>query len=133
MANLPGFDEFWKNYPRRIGKLAAMRKYKIALNVASAAEIIRGAELYAKERSGKEEQFTAHPATWLHAGRWDAYTVPAPVGVVELGFYAAFCSAELDAWNAYGRQTKGLNYPADKRGGWHFPTRWPPNHKECAA
>jgi hypothetical protein len=46
------------------------------------------------------------------------------------GFYAAFTSAELDAWNAYGRATKGINYPQDKRGRWHFPTRWPPAYGE---
>lgn len=124
---LQGFDEFWTYYPRRVGKLAAERKYSLALKSASPADILRGVQLYAKERSGKDEQFTAHPATWLHAGKWDAYPPAIAPTDAPAGFYASFCSAELDAWNAYGRKTKGMNYPADKRGGWHFPARWPPN------
>ena len=34
----------------------------------------------------------------------------------------------LAAWDAYGRETTGKPYPRDRRGGWHFPTKWPPGH-----
>jgi hypothetical protein len=47
-------------------------------------------------------------------------------------FYAAFGSPELDAWDAYGRM-KGKTYPRDKRGGWTFPTQWPPDYAAPAA
>jgi hypothetical protein len=34
----------------------------------------------------------------------------------------------LAAWDAYGRETTGNPYPRNRRGGWHFPTKWPPGH-----
>ncbi len=35
----------------------------------------------------------------------------------------------LAAWDAYGRDTTGTPYPRNRRGGWHFPTKWPPGHE----
>jgi hypothetical protein len=34
----------------------------------------------------------------------------------------------LAAWDEHGRQTAGKAYPRNRRGGWHFPTKWPPGH-----
>lgn len=45
------------------------------------------------------------------------------------GFLASFGSAELDAWEAYGRTVLGKTFPRNKEGGWRFPTRWPPGHQ----
>jgi hypothetical protein len=66
-----GFDEFWSMYPRPVAKLAAMKAYKRALSHATSAEINQGAVRYASEREGKDDQYTAHPATWLNGGRWE--------------------------------------------------------------
>lgn len=52
--------------------------------------------------------------------------------IEKIGFHADFGSAELDAWDAYGRATRGMNYPRDRSGGWTFPTRWPPKEEENA-
>jgi hypothetical protein len=35
----------------------------------------------------------------------------------------------LAAWDAYGRATNGKPYPRNRRGGWHFPAKWPPGHE----
>jgi hypothetical protein len=35
----------------------------------------------------------------------------------------------LAAWDAYGRATAGKPYPRNRRGGWSFPTKWPPGHQ----
>jgi hypothetical protein len=35
----------------------------------------------------------------------------------------------LAAWDAYGSETRGKSYPRNRRGGWCFPTKWPPTHK----
>jgi hypothetical protein len=32
----------------------------------------------------------------------------------------------LAAWDAYGRATTGKAYPRNRRGGWRFPTQFPP-------
>lgn len=73
------------------------------------------------------------PATWRNWCRRAAdYLGRQPVtenNVVPIGCYAAFGSAELDAWDAHNRKTKGINLPRDKRGGWSVPTRWPPGYE----
>jgi hypothetical protein len=35
----------------------------------------------------------------------------------------------LAAWDVYGRATTGKPYPRNRRGGWGFPTKWPPGHE----
>jgi hypothetical protein len=37
--------------------------------------------------------------------------------------------AALAAWDAYGRATTGKAFPRNRRGGWCFPTKWPPEHE----
>lgn len=46
----------------------------------------------------------------------------------ESGFYAVAGSAELDAWDDYGRAQRGKSFPRDKNSGWRFPSRWPPGY-----
>jgi hypothetical protein len=66
------FAEFWSLYPRRVAKLAAQRAFAAALKRgASAAALIAGAQRYASERAGQDSKFTAHPSSWLNAGRYD--------------------------------------------------------------
>lgn len=65
-----GFAEFWAAYPRRVAKAAARKAYASALKRTSVAEILAGAERYARERRAQDEKFTAHPASWLNADRW---------------------------------------------------------------
>lgn len=65
------FHEFWKIYPRKVGgKDAAADAFRKALSRASADTIIAGAKAYAEKRKDEDPQYTAHPKTWLHAGRW---------------------------------------------------------------
>ena len=35
----------------------------------------------------------------------------------------------LAAWDTYGRHTTGKPYGRNRRGGWCFPTPWPPGHE----
>ena len=65
------FEEFWKAYPRRIGKRKAYTAYKQSLKLADAATILAGAERYAKAMRSTEAQYIAHPTTWLNRGGWD--------------------------------------------------------------
>lgn len=64
----PLFDEFWSAYPLRVAKAAARRAWAKALREASADTITTAARRYADDPT---RTFTAHPATWLNAGRWD--------------------------------------------------------------
>jgi hypothetical protein len=124
------FEEFWKVYPKREGpnpRKPAFLAFERALRRGvSAAEIVEGGRRYAGSAPA-ERRFIPQAVTWLNQERWKDNT-PAPATTIpQIGFHADFGSAELEAWDAYGRATKGVDYPRDKRGGWTFPTQWPPN------
>lgn len=62
-----GFEQFWKIYPRRVGKGQARRAFASALSKVSLTDLIatlRGYEFDPRER------FQPHPATWLNGERW---------------------------------------------------------------
>jgi hypothetical protein len=66
-----GFDEFWKAYPRKVGKgaaLASWRKVKPPINpVLSAIQKARQSPDWLKDRGA----FIPHPSTWLNQSRWE--------------------------------------------------------------
>jgi SOS-response transcriptional repressor LexA len=70
------FDEFWDVYPRRVGKVAAEKAFRKSADRVDPLEIIAGARRYAEDPN-REPEFTAHPTSWLNAGRWDDELIPA--------------------------------------------------------
>ena len=67
------FDEFWAEYPKKVGKDAARkafdkRKPSRDLLVRMLASIRAQAQTLAWQKDGG--QFIPHPATWLNEGRW---------------------------------------------------------------
>ena len=69
------FDAFWSAYPRREAKAAARKAWVKAVTVADPQAIIAGAQRY-RDDPNRESEFTAHPATWLNAGRWEDDPLP---------------------------------------------------------
>jgi hypothetical protein len=69
------FEEFWKLFPRKVGKQAAERAFAKACKVAEQSVIIAGAARYADDPN-RVDAFTAHPTTWLNAGRWNDEPLP---------------------------------------------------------
>lgn len=66
-----GFEEWWRVYPRRVGKTAARTAYRAAVRKgASEQQLLDGARRYADDPT-RDPAFTAHPTTWLHQGRWE--------------------------------------------------------------
>lgn len=68
------FTEFWKIYPRKAGKVDALKSWKrIKPNIELTAKMLakiteqRHSEDWARE-NGK---YIPHPATWLNKGCWD--------------------------------------------------------------
>ena len=78
---MTGFDEFWTQYPRKIGKGAARPKYARALAMATHEEIMEGLERFIKARPWDGViKYCPHPATWLFQERWeDEYEEDDPV------------------------------------------------------
>lgn len=91
------FDEFWRTYPRKIGKPLARAKWDAITNgglqtrtldkdsgqyveinlQATPEELIEGARRYAKSQIDPQTfkvkdggKFILHPATFLNQGRW---------------------------------------------------------------
>lgn len=65
----PGFMAFWDAYPRKTAKGSARRAWSRAVTVAPVDVIVAAAQRYAQDPN-REDQFTAHPATWLNGERW---------------------------------------------------------------
>jgi len=84
-------------------------------------------------KAGADAAKTDWGRTW---SRWirNSKTKPegSPASAADIGptgFYAKFGSREQDAWDAYGRQENGKPYPRDRKGGWHFPSKYPPGYE----
>jgi hypothetical protein len=66
------FDEFYRAYPRKVGRLDAEKAWRQMTAKYDANAIIDGAKKFAAWciSEGKEARYIPHPATWLRAGRW---------------------------------------------------------------
>lgn len=76
----PLFDEFWAAYPRRVGKGAARRAWRMAQrNGADPRLIIAAAGRFRDDRlaCGTEQKFIPHPSSWLGREHY-ADEVPGP-------------------------------------------------------
>ncbi len=72
-------EQFWKAYPRRVGKKAAMDKLgKIKKRCeVSWQALMSGVLRYAAAVKHSDPQYIKHPSTWLNAGCWDDEHAPA--------------------------------------------------------
>lgn len=69
------FEEFWKKYPRKIGKLLARKAFTTARKQATQQELLDGVDAYIQHKPGYAD--FAHPGSWLRAGRWmDEWEAP---------------------------------------------------------
>ena len=68
------FAEFWKAYPKKIGKQSALKAWKrirptaeLHAKIIDAVAVAKGTDQWARENG----RFIPHPTTWLNQGRWD--------------------------------------------------------------
>jgi DNA-binding transcriptional ArsR family regulator len=71
------FDQFWTLYPLRVGKAAAKVKFVGALKRGISLEVLLAGVTRYRDDPNRDPAYTAHPATWLHQGRWDDEPLPA--------------------------------------------------------
>lgn len=67
-----GFEKFWKEYPRKVGKDAAKRAFEKAIKKADIETLVTAVQ---RQKCGTQwtrdnGQYIPHPATWLNQGRW---------------------------------------------------------------
>ncbi len=66
--NLPkGFDTFWKNYPRKVGKGAAARAFANVGGTDALADILKDLK---RRQWPTDPQYIPHPGTYLNQWRW---------------------------------------------------------------
>ena len=93
------FQKFYVEYPKHVGRGAAIRALRGALKAATAEEIIEGAKRCAADCKEKDIDFKyiPHPATWLNQQRWldyphlveDADLIVARIGQLKAGLERA--------------------------------------------
>ncbi|MGJ0507011.1 MAG: hypothetical protein ACR652_07690 [Methylocystis sp.] len=116
------FQRFLSAFPARDEPhdvTAAREAWARAIRRADSEAIIAGALAYARSREGQPARFTMSARRWLDEGRWRNGPKSGPVKPlvwIECG------SPEWAAWTRF----RGRTPPLDRRGGWRFPSRWPP-------
>lgn len=68
------FQEFWKSYPRKVGKAAALKAWKrIKPNDDLAERMLHAVSEQSKSEDWRKDRgkYIPHPTTWLNGGRWD--------------------------------------------------------------
>lgn len=73
------FEEWWLQYPRKVGKQDAVAAYRTALKTATQAELVSALDAYRDEidRKGTAEEYIKHASTFLRKDRWRDY-LPKP-------------------------------------------------------
>ena len=68
------FSEFWKLYPKKVGKKAALNAWKkikpdadLFSRIMAAVDVAKATDQWQREGG----RFIPNPATWLNQGRWD--------------------------------------------------------------
>jgi len=67
------FEDWWKNYPRRVGKLKAIECYRTQIRKGyTDAELLTGLKHSIADWESRNVgmEFIPHPATYLRQGRW---------------------------------------------------------------
>lgn len=67
------FEEFWKEYPRKVGKGAAKRAFEKVIKSMTLETLVTAVR---RQKCGSQwtkdnGQFIPHPATWLNQARWE--------------------------------------------------------------
>ncbi len=83
-AGLDGFDEFWRLYPRRVGKAAARQSWgRLKPDASLQKRIMDALAIQVKTDDWQPDRlkFIPHPSTWLNGRRWeDEIEAPAAQG-----------------------------------------------------
>ncbi len=69
-ASSASFEAFYAAYPKRVARGAAEQAYARALKIATAEQLLAGAQAYAALRAGEDAKFTKAPAVWLNQKCW---------------------------------------------------------------
>ncbi|MEU9218825.1 helix-turn-helix domain-containing protein [Streptomyces sp. NPDC048376] len=70
--HLEAFGAFWSNYPKKRDREEAKKAWIAAIERGvEPKHMVDAAQAYARERAGKDPQYTKYPANWLNKGCYD--------------------------------------------------------------
>jgi hypothetical protein len=122
-----GFDDFWKNYPNPnpVERVPAEKEFE-KLEGPDRPWAVSGAKGYADGFRANPTTHPISPVRFLRQRRFEAFarasaSLPAMFQVMP-------GTPEWVAWTEY----RGQSPPTDTKGGWSFPSRWPPVRTEAA-
>lgn len=72
--SIQGFSEFWKAYPRKVGKGKAQdlwRRLKVSKTLLATILAAIEQQKQSKQWTKSEGEFIPHPSTWLAQKRWE--------------------------------------------------------------
>ena len=70
-TSVDAFGVFWKAYPKKVGKAAALRSWKRSKPDLQAVLDALKPQVASKQWTKDGGQFIPNPATWINQGRWD--------------------------------------------------------------
>jgi hypothetical protein len=128
------FETLKRVYPRRKGNYgwkAAERKFNSLVKTGvDPKAIIASARRLGETLSARVgTEYIPMPASWLNSEDFLDLAVTAFEPNCDDGLIEVVNQDQLDAWDAYGRQVNGRTYPRNKKGGWRFPSKWPPGYE----
>jgi hypothetical protein len=85
--------------------------------------------MHAKAKGLTYADWDAAEYNWITKGADFAGKQPrGEGGIADDGTIEVLDQIQLEAWDAYGVERNGKPYPRNKKGGWRFPSKWPPGH-----
>jgi hypothetical protein len=79
------FEQFWRSYPKKVGKKKAQVAWKNAKDKPDVVDMIKVLDQAKKTDQWTREngQFIPHPSTWLNEGRWADESTTKPLSTTE--------------------------------------------------
>lgn len=125
------FEEFWSLYPtdQNMSKKQAHVVWQ-RMAVDDRQKAIASLPAYNAYCAAHPDYRPKHADGYLKHAKYEGHLAAAQK-IATRSVYVERGSPQWTAWDAYYRKTKGSAPPTDTRGGWSFPTEWPP--QETAA
>jgi hypothetical protein len=99
---------------------------------ADPERIITAALAYATATEGRPRRYIMGVRRWLNEARWRE-AVFLEIGEKPRLVWIEYGSPEWWPWSNHWRETRGKTPPTDVKGGWRFPSQYPPAPLEQAA
>jgi len=65
------FENFWGEYPRRVGKKAAFKAWTSAVSDVEPEVLINAVRKQLEAGQFQDLKYTPHPSTWINGERWE--------------------------------------------------------------